>query len=103
MRGMNDMLRQAQLMHKKISKLQEEMAGRTVEATAGGGMVTATANGSQELVAVKIDPAVVDPGDVAMLQDLVLAAANEALKKAKDMMQAEMRQVTGGVNIPGLF
>lgn len=103
MRGMNDMLRQAQLMHKKISKLQEEMAGRTVEATAGGGMVTATANGSQELVAVKIDPAVVDPGDVAMLQDLVLAAANEALKKAKDMMQAEMRQVTGGINIPGMF
>lgn len=103
MRGMNDMLRQAQLMHKKISKLQEEMAGRTVEAAAGGGMVTATANGSQDLVALKIDPAVVDPGDVAMLQDLVLAAANEALKKAKDMMQAEMRQVTGGINIPGMF
>jgi len=103
MRGMNDMLRQAQMMHKKISKVQEEMATRTVEATAGGGMVTVTANGSQELLGVKIDPAVVDPGDVAMLQDLVLAAANEALKKAKDMMAEEMRQVTGGVNIPGLF
>jgi len=103
MRGMNDMLRQAQMMHKKISKLQEEMATRTVEATAGGGMVTVVANGSSELVEVRIDPAVVDPADVTMLQDLVLAAANEAIKKAKDMMSAEMQQITGGVSIPGLF
>jgi hypothetical protein len=103
MRGMNDMLRQAQMMHKKMTKLQEEMAGRTVEATAGGGMVTVTATGSQELTGVKIDPAVVDPNDVAMLQDLILAAANEALKKAKDMMAAEMSQITGGMSIPGMF
>lgn len=103
MKGMNDMLRQAQMMHKKITKVQDEVATRTVEATAGGGMVTVTANGSSELLAVKIDPTVVDPNDVAMLQDLVLAAANEALKKAKDLMAAEMRQVTGGMNIPGLF
>lgn len=103
MRGMNDMLRQAQMMQKKIAKAQEDMAARTVEATAGGGMVTVTATGSSELVAVRIDPAVVDPGDVGMLQDLVLAAANEALKKARDMMGEEMRQITGGVNIPGLF
>lgn len=103
MRGMNDMLRQAQMMHKKMSKLQEEMAARTVEATAGGGMVTVTATGASELVGITIDPAVVDPADVAMLQDLVLAAANEALKKAKDMMAAEMSQITGGLNIPGMF
>lgn len=103
MRGMNDMLRQAQMMHKKITRVQEEMAARTVEAAAGGGMVAVTANGARELVAVRIDPAVADPADVAMLQDLVLAAANEALKKAKAMMDEEMRQVTGGVNIPGLF
>ena len=74
MRGMNDLVRQAQVMHKKMNELQKELETRTVEAASGGGMVTATANGSGEIVALRIDPAVVDPKDVDMLQDLVLAA-----------------------------
>jgi DNA-binding YbaB/EbfC family protein len=103
MRGMNDMIRQAQLMQKKIAKLQDEMGQRTVEAASGGGMVQVKANGSQEVLEVRIDPSVVDPKDVDMLQDLVLAAVNEALKKAREMVQAEMGQITGGMSIPGLF
>ncbi len=103
MKGMGDLVRQAQMMQNKISKLQEEVGQRTVEAAAGGGMVTVTANGAQEILAVKIDPAVINPDDVDMLQDLVLAAVNEALKKAGDMMKEEMAQVTGGIKIPGMF
>lgn len=103
MKGMGDLVRQAQMMQSKISKLQEEVGQRTVEAAAGGGMVTVTANGAQEVLAVKIDPAVINPDDVDMLQDLVLAAVNEALKKAGDMMKDEMAQVTGGIKIPGMF
>jgi hypothetical protein len=101
--GMNEMMRQAQQLQKKISQVQEEMANKTVEASAGGGMVTVTANGSQEIVNVQIDPSVVDPEDVGMLQDLVVAAANEALKKARSMMEEEMSKVTGGMKIPGLM
>ncbi|SDB26832.1 hypothetical protein SAMN05660653_01292 [Desulfonatronum thiosulfatophilum] len=103
MKGMGDLVRQAQMMQNKISKLQEEVGKRTVEASAGGGMVSVTANGAQEVLAVKIDPAVVNPEDVEMLQDLVLAAVNEAMKKAGDMMKEEMAQVTGGLKIPGMF
>ena len=103
MKGMGDLVRQAQMMQNKISKLQEEVGKRTVEASAGGGMVSVTVNGAQEVLAVKIDPAVVNPEDVEMLQDLVLAAVNEALKKAGDMMKDEMAQVTGGLKIPGMF
>ncbi len=103
MKGMGDLVRQAQVMQNKISKLQEEVGRRTVEAAAGGGMVTVTANGAQEILTIKIDPAVVNPEDVDMLQDLVLAAVNEAMKKAGDMMKEEMAQVTGGIKIPGMF
>jgi DNA-binding YbaB/EbfC family protein len=103
MKGMNDLVRQAQLMQKKMAQMQEDMGKRVVEATSGGGMVTVKATGAQEIVEIKIDKAAVDPNDVEMLQDLVLAAANEALKKAKDMMQSEMSQITGGMKIPGLF
>ncbi|WP_459939588.1 YbaB/EbfC family nucleoid-associated protein [Desulfonatronum parangueonense] len=103
MKGMGDLVRQAQMMQSKISKLQEEVGKRTVEASAGGGMVSVTANGAQEVLSVKIDPAVVNPEDVEMLQDLVLAAVNEAMKKAGDMMKDEMAQVTGGLKIPGMF
>jgi nucleoid-associated protein EbfC len=103
MKGMGDLVRQAQVMQNKISKLQEEVGKRTVEAAAGGGMVAVTVNGAQEVLAVKIDPAVVNPEDVDMLQDLVLAAVNEALKKAGDMMKEEMAQITGGIKIPGMF
>lgn len=103
MKGMGDLVRQAQMMQNKISKLQEEVGKRTVEASAGGGMVSVTANGAQEVLEVKIDPAVVNPEDVEMLQDLVLAAVNEAMKKAGDMMKEEMAQATGGIKIPGMF
>lgn len=103
MKGMGDMMRQAQMMQKKMQQIQEDMGKRTVEATAGGGMVTVVATGSQDIVSVKIDKTVVDPTDVDMLQDLVLAAVNDALKKAREMQQSEMAAITGGLKIPGLF
>lgn len=103
MKGMGDLVRQAQVMQNKIAKMQEEVAKRTVEASTGGGMVTVTVNGAQEVLAVRIEPAVVNPEDVEMLQDLVLAAVNEAMKKAGDMMKQEMAQITGGIKIPGMF
>lgn len=103
MKGMGDMLRQAQMMQKKMQQIQEDIAKRTVEATAGGGMVTVVATGAQDVVSITIDKAVVDPNDVEMLQDLVLAAVKDALKKARDMQQSEMAALTGGLKIPGLF
>lgn len=103
MKGMGDLVRQAQMMQKKMSQMQEDMGKRTVEASAGGGMVTAVVTGAQDLVSIKIDKSVVDPNDVDMLQDLVLAAVNDAMKKAKEMAAAEMQQLTGGMKIPGLF
>jgi hypothetical protein len=96
-------MKQAQLMQQKMERLQQELQERQVEASAGGGMVTATVNGQQQLVSLKIEPSVVDPEDVEMLQDLVLAAVNQAIKKSQEMMQQEMAKVTGGMNIPGLF
>ena len=103
MKGMGDMMRQAQMMQQKMKQIQDDLNKRTVEATAGGGMVTVVATGSQEIVSVAIDKAVVDPADVEMLQDLVLAAVNDALNKARDMQQSEMSALTGGLKIPGLF
>ena len=103
MRGMQDMLRQAQLMQKKMATIQEELKTREVEATSGGGMVTVKVTGGQEIVSVTIDKSVVEAGDVEMLQDLVLAAVRDALKKAKTMNEEEMSKVTGGMKIPGMF
>lgn len=103
MKGMGDMMRQAQIMQRKMQEIQQDLAKRTVEATAGGGMVTVVATGSQDIVSIGIDKAVVDPADVDMLQDLVLAAVNDALKKSREMQQAEMAALTGGMKIPGLF
>ncbi|MGX9367004.1 YbaB/EbfC family nucleoid-associated protein [Desulfoplanes sp. PS50] len=100
---MNDILRQAQMMQKKMAQMQEELKTRTVEASSGGGMVSVTASGAKEILSLSIDPAVVDPEDVDMLQDLILAAVNEALKKATEMVEGEMGQLTGGMKIPGLF
>lgn len=100
--GLNDIMRQAQQMQKKMAEMQEELAKKTVEASAGGGMVTVKASGALQIVEVTIDPAVVDPQDVGMLQDLIHAASNEALKKAREMMEGEMSQLTGGMKIPGL-
>jgi len=103
MRGMQDMLRQAQLMQKKMTAIQEELKTREVEATSGGGMVTVRVTGGQEIVSVTIDKSVVEAGDVEMLQDLVLAAVRDALKKAKLMNEEEMGKITGGMKIPGMF
>jgi hypothetical protein len=99
---MGSLLKQAQKIQAEIARVQEELSRKTVEASSGGGMVTAVANGKQEIISVKIDPEVVKLNDMEMLQDLVLAAVNEALKKAQEMISEEMRKITGGLNIPGL-
>lgn len=100
-----DIMKQAQKMQEQLAKIQEEAANKTVEASSGGGMVTVTANGRQEVLSIKIEKDVVNPDDVDMLQDLILAATNEALRKTKEMMADEMKGMTGGMgmNIPGLF
>ncbi len=100
---LGDMMRQAQALQEKMAKVQEEVGGKTVEAASGGGMVTVVANGRQEIISIKMDPQAVNPQDIEMLQDLVLAAINEALKKSKELMADEMKGLTGGVNIPGMF
>jgi len=102
-KGLGQMMKQAQKMQAQILKIQEEMAQRTVEASAGGGMVTVAANGKQEVLSIRIEPEVVDPQDLEMLQDLVVAAVNEALKKAQEIVAEEMAKVTGGLNLPGLM
>ncbi len=100
---MQDLVRQAQMMQKKMAKMQEELNSRTVEASSGGGMVTVRVTGGQEVVDIRIEKDVVDPEEVEMLQDLILAATNDALKRAREMVQNEMAQLTGGMKIPGLF
>jgi DNA-binding YbaB/EbfC family protein len=102
-KGFGNMLKQAQQMHAKISQLQEEMAARTVEASAGGGMVNIVMNGKQEVLSVRIDPEVVNREDIDMLQDLIAAAVNEAVRKSQEMMTEEMKKITGGLTIPGLM
>ncbi|HEX5549989.1 MAG TPA: YbaB/EbfC family nucleoid-associated protein [Nitrospira sp.] len=101
--NMANLMKQAQAMQAQMAKLQEEAATKTVTGTAGGGMVNVTANGGMEIVSVVINPEAAKSGDVDMLQDLVLAASNDALKKARQMMADQMKSVTGGMNIPGLF
>lgn len=99
----NDMMKQAQEVQQKLARIQEEVAKKTVEATAGGGMVTVVANGKQEIVSIKIERDVVNPEEIEMLQDLVTAAVNEAHRKAQALLADEMKAVTGGLQIPGLF
>jgi DNA-binding YbaB/EbfC family protein len=101
--GMGDFMRQAQKMQKDMARIQEELKNRVVEGTAGGDVVKVMANGSGEVLAVKIDPSAVDPEDVPMLEDLVTAAVNQALKKSRDLMQQEMGKAAGGMRLPGLF
>lgn len=101
--NMGNLMKQAQAMQERLARIQEQAAAKTVEATAGGGMVTVTASGALQVVAVKIDPEVMKTNDVDLLQDLVRAAANEALRKARDMMTEEMKAATGGLQIPGFF
>ncbi|MDT8440889.1 MAG: YbaB/EbfC family nucleoid-associated protein [Desulfuromonadales bacterium] len=100
--GLGHIMKQAQQMQRRMAELQKELETRQVEASAGGGMVTAVVSGKQQLVALKVDPSVVDPEDVEMLQDLIMAAINEAVKQSHDLAQAEMGKLTGGMNIPGL-
>lgn len=102
-KGLGNIMKQAQMMQQKMARVQQELEGRQVEASAGGGMVTAVVNGKQQLVSLRIERGVVDPEDIEMLQDLVVAATNEAIKKSQDMMQEEMGKITGGFNIPGLM
>ncbi len=97
------MMKQAQKLQAKMAELQAEMGNRTVSAAAGGGMVEAVVNGRQELLSLRIDKEVVSPDDVEMLQDLILAAVNEALNRSREMMAQEMSKLTGGMQIPGLF
>jgi DNA-binding YbaB/EbfC family protein len=101
--NMANIMKQAQAMQAQMAKLQEEAATKTVTGTAGGGVVTVTANGAMEIVSILINPEAVKSGDAEMLQDVVLAATNDALKKARQMMADQMKSVTGGMNIPGLF
>ena len=101
--GMGNLFKQAQQMQQKMAKLQEELGQRTVEASVGGGMVSVTVNGKNEVLSLKIEPQVVDPDDIEMLEDLVLAGVNEALRKSQEMISDEMGKLTGGMKIPGLF
>ena len=103
MPNMGNLLKKAQELQEKMAKLQEELGEKTVEASSGGGMVSVVANGKQEIVSIKIDPEVVDANDVEMLEDLVLAAINDALYQAKQLVSEEMSQLTGGVKIPGII
>ncbi len=98
-----DMMKQAQEMQGKLAKIQEESGKKTVEASAGGGMVVAVVNGKQEVLSIKIEKDVVNPEEIDMLQDLVMAAVNEAKRKAQEMMAEDMKALTGGLNIPGLM
>ena len=98
--NMNSMIRQAQKMQQEMLKAQEELEGKSYEATAGGGVVTAVVSGKRELTGVTIDPEAVDPDDVEMLQDLIVAAVNEAMRKATDDASSQMSRLTGGLNLP---
>ena len=100
--NMGNLMKKAQQLQEKIAKLQEELGDRTVETSSGGGMVTVVANGKQEIVSIKIDPEVVDASDIEMLEDLVLAAVNDALYQARQMVSEEMTKLTGGIKIPGI-
>ena len=99
---MGNIVKQAQELQERLSRIQEEAAAKTVEATAGGGMVTVVINGRLQVAELRIDPEVMKSGDAEMLQDLVIAAVNKGIRAAQDMMAEEMKKVTGGLQIPGL-
>ena len=102
MKNMSGMMKQAQKMQKKMLKMQEELAEKTVESSAGGGMVKVVANGSQKIESIFLEKEIVEPEDIEMLQDLVLAAVNDALNKSQEMVSGEMNKITGGLKIPGM-
>lgn len=97
-----DIMKQVQQMQEKMAKLQDELALKTLSASSGGGMVTATCNGKQELLSIHIDKTLMGDNDTAMLEDLVLTAVNEAMRQSRELMAQEMQQITGGISIPGL-
>ncbi len=99
---LGDLMRQAQKLQEEMMKAQEEAKKKTVEATAGGGMVTVVASGAGELVSIRIEKDVVNPDDVEMLQDLILAASNEAIRRAQELVNSDMSKLTGGLNVPGM-
>ncbi|MDE5831997.1 MAG: YbaB/EbfC family nucleoid-associated protein [Desulfovibrio sp.] len=101
MPNMNELLRQAQVMQNKLAKLQQEMAEKTYEAASGGGMVKATVSGKQELKKLEIDPQAIN--DIEMLEDLIVAAVNEAIRVSRENMEREMNALTGGIKLPGVF
>lgn len=103
MKNMGNLMKQAQKLQSKMLKLQDELADKTVETAAGGGMVKVVANGRQQILSIEIEKEVVDPDDVEMLQDLILAAVNDALVKSQEMVSEEMGKLTGGMNIPGMM
>jgi nucleoid-associated protein EbfC len=100
--GMKDLIQQAQGLQTKLTQIQEELAGRIVVGSAGGDMVTVEANGAQEIVSIKIEKELLDANEMEFLQDLIVAATNDALRKSKDLMAEEMSKLTGGLRIPGL-
>lgn len=100
--NIQNMMKQAQKLQEQMARVQEELGERTVEASSGGGMVTVVANGKQEVVSLQIAPEVVDPQDITMLQDLIAAAVNEALRASRQLMQEELTKITGGIRIPGI-
>jgi hypothetical protein len=102
MQNFGNIMKQAKQLQEKMMRLQEEMASKTIEATAGGGMVSVVVNGKNEIVSLTIDREVVSPDDVGMLQDLITAAVNEGIRRAQEMASSEMAKLTGGLNIPGL-
>ncbi|ARC83286.1 DNA-binding protein, YbaB/EbfC family [Clostridium argentinense CDC 2741] len=101
--SMNNLIKQAQKFQKQMEDMQKELENKTFEGTAGGGAVTATVSGKREILKVSIEPDVVDPDDVEMLEDLVMLACNEALKKAEEETNSSMGKLTGGLNMPGMF
>lgn len=98
-----NIMKQAQKIQERIAEVQKDMVNKKVEASSGGGMVTVVANGRQEILSVKIDPSVINLQDVDMLEDLVMAAVNEVLRKSQEAMNDEMSKITGGIKIPGLM
>ncbi len=102
-KNVSNVIKQAQKMQEEMEKVQTELSDKTVEASSGGGMVTVSVTGKKELVSIKIKPEVVDPEDIETLEDLVIVAVNDAIKKAEEMMEESMSAITGGLNIPGLF
>ena len=101
--NMNNMIKQAQKMQEEMAKLQEELEQKTVEASAGGGAITVTVSGKKEILSIKLSAEVVDPDDIETLEDLIMAATNEAIRKADEMVTSGMSKITGGISMPGLF